>query len=179
MCSSTAATWAETSTWNNPDIVYTLGGNVGVPNGITLSIDAGQIIKSGGASLTVDGTLSAQGSAAAPIVFTSLRDDTQYGDTNNDGAQASMPRPADWIGLHLNAGSVANVLSYVDMFYGDDFGEPGIYDNGAPLAISGGGVFDCNSASGLRFTQSTATVSALAFQGNGGDAIETDASIPT
>ena len=158
--------------WNNPDIVYSINGTVEVPSGKTLSIGAGQIIKSGSPSLTVDGTLTAEGTAAAPVVFTSLRDDTQYGDTNNDGG-ANPPRPADWIGLQLNAGSVANVLSYVDLFYAGDFGVPGIYDNGAPLAISGGGVFDCN-ASGLRFTQSTATVSGLAFQGNGGDAIETD-----
>ena len=37
-----------TTTWNNPDVVYSLNGDVTVPMGATLSIGPGQVIKLGG-----------------------------------------------------------------------------------------------------------------------------------
>ena len=71
---------AGTTAWNNPDVVYWLQGPVTVPQGATLTIGPGQVIKPTGApsssGLIVKGTLVAQGTAAKPIVFTSPLDDT-------------------------------------------------------------------------------------------------------
>ena len=72
--------------WNDPDIVYWLGGDITVPAGKTLTITAGQVVKFGSYhhDLFVAGTLNAQGTAVAPVVFTERQDDVKN-DTNNDG----------------------------------------------------------------------------------------------
>ena len=89
--------------WNNPDIVYWMSGSVTVPQGDTLTVAPGQIVKAayGGNNLIVNGTLNAQGTAANPIVFTSFRDDTNGGDTNNDGV--STGSNGDWGSIQLAA----------------------------------------------------------------------------
>ena len=155
---------AENLNWTNPDIVYTLNGNVDVPKGITLTIGAGKVIKSGGASLTVDGTLTAQGTAAAP---SSSRRSTTIRRAATPTMEARSPKPADWTGLQFNADSLANVLGFVDLYYGGGFGVPGIYDDGGPLALSNGSVNDCQHRPAIQ--SGTATLSNDSFQGNHGE----------
>ena len=69
-------------------------GDVTVPNGATLTIEPGAIVKFGrrlGIIVQAGGQLVAQGTVAEPIQFTSLVDDTAGGDTNRDGS-ATAPR---------------------------------------------------------------------------------------
>jgi hypothetical protein len=168
------------SIWNNPDIVYSLGASVTVPLGVTLTVGAGQVIKAfGGVNLTVDGTLTAQGTATAPVVFTSLRDDGNGGDTNNDGAN-SAPGRGDWQGLQLNADSTNNVLDHVQVLFAGGFGgTAGIYDKGGPLTLTNSVVSNTNT-NGVRLEQSTATLTTVTFTNNNGAAVSMDlASNPT
>jgi hypothetical protein len=123
--------------WNDPDIVYRLTGDVTVPAGTTLTIGTGQIVKFrtfAGDDLIVDGTLIADGTSALPIVFTSDRDDSIGGDTNNNGT--TVGNNGDWSSVQLNIGSVANLLNYVEMRFGGGGRNATLIADGASLTLS-------------------------------------------
>ncbi|OUT97102.1 MAG: hypothetical protein CBB92_08975 [Flammeovirgaceae bacterium TMED32] len=73
-------------TWSS-DSVYILAGRIAVTSGATLTIEPGTIVKGeygAGANATAlliarGGTLNAQGTASAPIIFTSVVDEVQPG----------------------------------------------------------------------------------------------------
>ena len=103
---------------------YWVNYRVDVASGATLTIVPGAVVKldyyiSGPtySAFDVDGALIAQGTAAQPIVFTSLYDDTVAGDTNGDG-NATSPAASDWDEIQLNTGSTpASIFDHVDIRY--------------------------------------------------------------
>ena len=85
---------------------YIVSNNVTVASGATLTLQPGTVIKfNTGCSLTVNGTLDAQGTRAAPIVFTSLKDDEHGGDTNGDGDK-TYPWAGDWGCVLISGGNI-------------------------------------------------------------------------
>jgi hypothetical protein len=89
-----------------------LSTHVTVPTGSTLTLGPGVVLKPRSTlAFTVDGQIHSQGTALAPIVFTSIADDSYGGDTNADG-NATGPDVNQWYGLRLSATSSLSTFAH-------------------------------------------------------------------
>jgi len=87
----------EDETWEGGN-VYELGDRISVTNGAKLTIESGAIIKGqagSGANATAlviakDGKINAKGTAAEPIIFTSIADEIQPGDVKSPNLEPSQ-----------------------------------------------------------------------------------------
>ncbi|MBS1860073.1 MAG: hypothetical protein JST11_32185, partial [Acidobacteria bacterium] len=104
--------------WGQVGIPYVVNsGSLTVNAGATLTIQPGVIVKfqyaPGGccytsAYLRVQGALVANGTAAQPIYFTSVRDDSLGGDSNGDGS-ATAAAAGDWSGIRFDSGATGSL----------------------------------------------------------------------
>jgi RHS repeat-associated protein len=86
------------TTWTLANSPYVVTGTINVQSPAVLTIEPGVVVKfdTGANLLALAGaTLTANGTSTAPIVFTSLKDDSVAGDTNGDGT-ATTPAAGDW-----------------------------------------------------------------------------------
>ena len=91
-------------TWPS-DIVTYITGNFYINDDVVLTLTEGTVFKIGSSSsFEVYGTLTANGTQANPVVFTSLKDDLYGGDTNSDGS-TTTPSPGDWRCLYFSGDS--------------------------------------------------------------------------
>lgn len=105
--------------WSS-DTVYVVTSTVTIPSGSVLTLQPGTIVKfAAGQSMTVNGVLNAVGTPDAYVVFTSLKDDTNGGDTNGDG-EATVPVPGDWQNIHIQSqgGSTGTSIRYAVLRFG-------------------------------------------------------------
>ena len=103
-------------TWETCKI-YVVNNAISVTG--TLTIQPGAIVKfknQTGITVSNGGTINAQGAAAQPIVFTSIKDDANGGDTNAD-AQASQPNKKDWREIILS-NTDGSVFKHCKFMYG-------------------------------------------------------------
>ena len=165
--------------WNNPDIVYVVDG-LTVAAGATLTLGAGQVVKFLGSlsGLVVNGAMVANGTAALPVVFTSLKDDSEGGDTNNDGS-ATAPKPADWAQVRFSNTSSGDLLTNVLVSFGGTNSVGELESDGGVPSISDS-TFANSSSSGIRLAGSSATMAGDIFLNNSTSAISINAaSAPT
>jgi len=136
MIQSYSGTLAADDTWLGDGQVYRITGTITIPAGVTLTILPGAILKfDANCSLIVQtgGTLIAEGSAAQPIVFTSIKDDTYGGDTNEDG-DATRPLAGDWNQIRANGGTIT--LNHTRVSYCSNASDQGgIYVNGGSVTF--------------------------------------------
>lgn len=83
----------------------------------TLTIEAGTIIKFDAQAgiLASSAALIVNGTAAHPVIFTSIKDDSYGGDNNADGS-ATSPQKGDWHWISFGTSS-GNSLNYCKIFY--------------------------------------------------------------
>ncbi len=164
--------------WNDPEIVYRLNGDVTVPAGRTLTIGAGQVVKArsfAGDDIFVDGTLIADGTPAARIIFTSDNDDTAGGDTDNNGPTGNFAGTrGSWDQIQFNATSTGSVMDNIEVRFAGDLSFGGVV---ASIFVNGGGLTLINSTirhsetTGVRVIGANPTISGVEFQNNSGSAM--------
>jgi len=104
------------TTWIKEDSPYVIKRDVYVD--APLTIDPGVIVKfdyNVGADLIVRSELNVIGDKNDHIIFTSIRDDSFGGDTNNDG-NLTVPKPGDWSEIRFQVGSIGT-MEYVSVLY--------------------------------------------------------------
>src|SRR5262249_13702067 len=156
------------------NIVYWLSGNVTVPTGKTLTIAAGQIVKApyGNENILVNGTLRATGTVAQPVIFTSYRDDSAGGDTDNSGATNGIN--GDWAAIQFTATSTNNLLDHAEVRYGGGWGPKAeVVDVGGALTITNS-VLRNSYTVGLRVEGASPTLTNLSWSNNNSAAMSMD-----
>ena len=114
---SVNTTWGPTGTVVGT--IFRIQNSINVNAGVTLTVQPGVIVKfEATRSLTVFGTLTADGTPGSNIFFTSIKDDGVGGDTNGDG-NVTVPGSQDWGRIVFPNSSPDNsLLDWCDIRYG-------------------------------------------------------------
>jgi parallel beta-helix repeat protein len=108
---SVGGTYPVDTTWNstNVGLPYVLdltagNANVTVPANKTLTVEAGSVLKGGDSrEICAQGILRVNGTPEQRVVFTSLRDDTIWGETT---PEQTPPASGDWTGIEVSGGTL-------------------------------------------------------------------------
>lgn len=118
-----SGTLSSNETWTSGN-VYLINGQLTVPDNVTLTINAGAIVKYAAwtnITITSGGTVIANGTSGSPIIFTSDKDDSAGGDSNGDGT-ATSPAFGDYpyaFTTNSFSSSTASLsVSHADIRYG-------------------------------------------------------------
>ncbi|MDO8492643.1 MAG: S8 family serine peptidase, partial [bacterium] len=114
-------------TWTKDLIPYVIrhaaSTSVFIAPDASLTINPGVIVKfaSPFSSLSTSGTLNVNGTSGEPVFFTSVKDDTIGGDTNNDG-NTTHPEPQGWYRMNVFTNGTANLNHLTLRYAGASFG---------------------------------------------------------
>src|SRR3990170_7802929 len=151
---------------------YQIYGTLNINAGSTLVVDPGVVVKfNAGAGLDIDGALSAVGTAALPVVFTSYKDDAYGGDLNLDG-YATSPANGDWSGIYFsNAATDAScIIEHAVIRYGGSNGSGNIYSYLTDFTIRDSMISN-SGTNGVRGYQASLVLLNNEVYGNSGDGL--------
>ena len=140
------------TTWTLANSPYWVKSDVSINSGITLTIEAGVVIKSNsGVDFFVNGGLVTQGNIPQPqnVVFTASSDDSINGDT--DGVVLT-PGEGAWNGIDFNQNSQGNILN-TDISYANQC----VYVYNASLILDRMDIGDCSSYGIYGYTTTSGT----------------------
>ncbi|MEQ1833864.1 MAG: right-handed parallel beta-helix repeat-containing protein [Candidatus Eisenbacteria bacterium] len=160
-------------------MVYYLAGSVTVPAGATLAIQGGCVLKmASGVRLLVQGTLNIQGKVdndpLRPVIFTSIRDDDWWGDTNGDGPSTGVA--GDWLRLELAGANNASVVDGAIFTYGGAGGLGQLYINATGtqavpnVLVKNSHFYLSGAVTGVRSLASNARLDSCSFFGTSAQA---------
>lgn len=164
LSSDTALTASKTLSLSNSP--YVISEPTSISSGATLTLEPSVVIKfTNNGELTVQGTLSANGNSSNRITFTSIKDDTASGDTNNDGT-GTTPAKGDWKKITFKG--TGSLLNYADLRYGGHFLGNSASESRAMIFASGVLLSISNSIIEESFNMgiSLASASSSVIQGN-------------
>lgn len=169
-------------TWgDNPTLPYIVG-NVVCASPDSLELAAGTVVKfnAAGSNLQITGAaarLTTLGTGGQPVWFTSMKDDTQHGDTNGNGG-ANAPAAGDWQTITLD-NSAGATLSSTFVAYGGSGGlaSVGTVNTAGAVAWTNGGV-SYSGNDGVRLTTTACTLSGLTVVNNAVDGLELSPATP-
>ncbi|MFZ1768624.1 MAG: right-handed parallel beta-helix repeat-containing protein, partial [Caldilinea sp.] len=118
----------------NSNLPYLIGSEFQVPQGQTLIYTPGVVTKFSRYGLDIAGAFYVQGTKENPVYFTSLKDDTVDGDSNQDGT-ATSPAAGDWYSIHINATGAA-IVDYAVVRDGGTSSYAAITAEGGKLTIT-------------------------------------------
>ena len=126
---------------------YFVNGVQSVTSSSTLTIEPGVVIKfnainKSGLQFINGGKLSAVGSSANPIIFTSFYDDSYGGDTNGSVGSTS-PSYGDWYGVRIDSPGTESTISRALFRYG------GWYYSGGGWTDSKANLYIANSSASI------------------------------
>lgn len=166
---TTNTTWGRTAPAT--DGIYWVTSSVTVSNGATLTIEPGVIVKFAASTrLTIGGTggatLTALGTTAEPIRFTSIKDDLRA-DTNGDGT-ATSPAAGDWQRIQFSPGGGGRITDAEIFYAGQSYNHALNCFSSAPSELSRTTIA-WSKAIGLECAAGycPATISANTFRNNG------------
>jgi hypothetical protein len=142
------------TTWTKVNSPYIVD-YIEVETGVTLTIEPGTVVKLIG-SVTISGTIEAEGTSEEKIVFTSVTDDEYGGDSNNDG-DGTTPFPGEWFSIFLLENSGSSSFNYCHFRYGGSYLEIGAIDLNTNQASIENCLFEYCST-GIKISVSNAVV---------------------
>gem|GEM_PF-890000 len=131
----------EDATWVK-DVFYVVTRTVSVDAALTIQPGTVVKFKEEVNMNCADGRIIAQGTAQAPIIFTSFRDDA-HDDTNGDGS-ATTPGAGDWGHITISGTNNTSVFDHCHFYYGGGYYD---YDHTLELISSGTSVTNCTFVS--------------------------------
>ncbi|MCP4166316.1 MAG: hypothetical protein GY759_10535 [Chloroflexi bacterium] len=125
-------------TWDGDTLFpFVVNSDVTVNQGASLTLTPGTTMKFKDfwTDFMVRGTLNAAASEEEPIYFTSIKDDTVGGDTNDDG-DLTKPGPDNWSSLVFASTSTGSVLDHSVVRYGGGQGRQNVWVASTDITIA-------------------------------------------